>query len=216
MAQIFPPRANTIFISVLVAMALGFGAWVLSAPLIQSSEYLTQVAFVREQPVPFSHAHHAGQLGIDCRYCHQSVEQSSYAGMPAASVCMHCHAQIWPTASLLQPVRDAYATGAPLAWSKVNRLPDYVFFNHSIHVSKGIGCASCHGDMTKMPLTVKAASLQMRWCLDCHRHPERFVRPRNEVFNMKWTPPDDGGAAARNLVRDYHIQKRTDCYTCHR
>jgi hypothetical protein len=216
MGQIFSPRANTILIIVIVTSVLGGLLFIFSAPLIQSNQYLTQVKIVRKQPVPFSHEHHAGDLGVDCRYCHQSVELSSFAGMPAASVCMHCHSQMWTVAPMLEPVRQAYTTGAPLTWSKVHKLPDYVFFNHGIHVSKGIGCASCHGNVTKMPLMYKEATLQMSWCLNCHRNPERFVRPKSEVFNMNWVAPNDEGRLGNRLVHEYHIEKRTDCYTCHR
>ncbi len=216
MAQIFSPRANTILITIVITIVVGLILFFVSAPVIQSSEYITGVNLVPDQPVPFSHQHHAGDLGIDCRYCHQNVESSSFAGMPAASVCMHCHSQIWPKTAMLEPMRQAYETDAPLAWTKVYKLPDYVFFNHAIHINKGMGCSSCHGNVKQMPLMHKANSMQMKWCLDCHRNPEKFVRPKSEIFNADWVPPDDGGALAAKLVREYKIQKRTDCYTCHR
>ena len=133
----------------------------------------------REQPIPFSHAHHVGGLGIDCRYCHTSVETSSFAGIPPTKTCMNCHSQIWSTSPTLEPVRESFRTGVSIQWTRVNDLPDYVYFNHSIHVNKGIGCESCHGRVDRMPLTWQENSLQMDWCLDCHRDPGKHIRPRD-------------------------------------
>ncbi len=183
---------------------------------IYSSDYYTRRGTFVRQPVPFSHKHHAGDLGIDCRYCHTSVETSSFAGIPSPSTCMHCHSQMWDGAPMLEPVRHAYASAEPLAWVRVHDLPDYVYFDHSIHIAKGIGCASCHGRMDEMPLTRRQAGLQMVWCLNCHRNPERFVRPREEVFNMSWKPSEPQEALGARLVAEYRIEKKTDCDTCHR
>jgi len=196
---------------VLSALAVfGLGMW------YYSSTYYTNQRRIVDQPVPFSHRHHAGELGIDCRYCHTSVETSSFAGVPGASTCMHCHSQMWPAAKMLEPVRESFRTGQPIHWTRVHNLPHYVYFNHSIHVAKGIGCASCHGRIDKMALTRKSASLQMLWCLDCHRHPEQHVRPREEITNMNWKPLVPQSELGPRLVKEYHIMSKTDCYTCHR
>jgi len=178
----------------------------------------TEVNVPQEQPVPFSHQHHVSGLGIDCRFCHSTVTQAAYAGMPPTHTCMTCHSQIWTEAPVLKPVRDSLIQNKPLIWNQVYRVPKFVYFNHSIHVNKGIGCVSCHGPIDKMPITWKANPLYMRDCLACHRHPEEYIRPRSEVFNTHWkTPPNqlEFGAA---LVADYHIPKARlmDCYTCHR
>jgi hypothetical protein len=171
---------------------------------------------VKEQPVPFSHKHHVTDDGIDCRYCHTSVETSHFAGLPATEVCMSCHSQIWTNAAMLEPVRASWRTGESLQWTRVHDLPEFVYFNHSIHINKGIGCASCHGRVDKMPLMFKANTLYMNWCLECHRAPEKFVRPREEVFNMAYQAPSNQLELGQELVKKYHIQKLTDCYTCHR
>jgi hypothetical protein len=171
---------------------------------------------VRQQPIQFSHEHHVGGLGIDCRYCHTSVEVSAFAGLPATETCMHCHAYIWTESPFLAPVRDSFRTGQSIAWTRVHDLPDFVYFNHSIHVHKGIGCVTCHGRVDRMPLLAKAQSLQMEWCLECHRAPERFVRPREFVFRMDWQPQEDQLTLGRRLVQDYNIARLTTCSTCHR
>jgi hypothetical protein len=214
--QIFPRAANTVsrvtLFGAVFLPALTLGAlW-----LIVRSPYVTAVGTPVEQPVPFSHKHHVGDDGIDCRYCHTTVETSSFAGMPPTETCMNCHSQIWAESPMLEPVRVSYRTGVPLEWNRVHRLPDFTYFNHSIHVQKGIGCASCHGRVDEMPLTWKAESLQMEWCLECHRNPERYVRPREEVFNMAWQPPANRDDLGRQLVQAYHIQSKTDCSACHR
>ena len=158
--------------------------------------------------MPFSHKHHSGELGIDCRYCHQQVEYLASAGIPPTWTCMTCHSQIWTGAQMLAPVRDSLANDTPLHWTRVNRLPDYVYYNHSIHISKGIGCSSCHGAVD-----------QMEFCINCHRNPAANVRPKAEIWNMEWTPPDNQAALGAKLVADYHIkgaQILTDCSICHR
>lgn len=184
--------------------------------VIFRADYLTEVRVVRAQPVPFSHKHHVAGIGIDCRYCHTSVETSSFAGLPPTETCMSCHSQIWATSPTLEPVRQSFRTNTPLHWRRVHDLPDFVYFDHSIHVAKGIGCSTCHGRVDQMPLMWRENSLLMEWCLGCHREPERYVRPREAVFQMDWTPPRDQLAAGRRLVEAYHIRKLTDCSTCHR
>jgi hypothetical protein len=184
MAQIFHPSTNTfakatIFgaVFIVAAIAWGISMWA-------SSSYVTDVDVVRDQPVPFSHDHHVSGLGIDCRYCHVTAETEAFAGLPATEVCMGCHSRIWKDSPLLAPVRESFRTGKPLEWTRVHNTPDYVFFNHSIHVAKGIGCESCHGRVDRMPLMRKAESLQMSWCLDCHRHPEVHVREQERIFSF--------------------------------
>ncbi len=214
MAQIFHRSTNTlsrvtIFGAVFIA---GFVLWVIGG--IVRSPVATDQGITREQPVPFSHQHHVAGLGIDCRYCHTSVETSNFAGIPPTQTCMNCHAQIWTNAAMLEPVRASYASGKPLVWERVHRLPDFVHFNHSIHVAKGIGCASCHGAIDKMSLTYQASPLTMEWCLNCHLHPEEFVRPKDKVFDMTYVAKDQATLGPQ-LVKEYHIQRLTTCSTCH-
>ena len=216
MSQLFHQSTNTIsrlsiFGFVFILAALG---WAILT--VNRSSYVTEANVARSQPVPFSHKHHVAGLGIDCRYCHTSVEVSSFAGIPPTKTCMNCHAQIWSDAPMLEPVRESFRSGNSLEWVRVHDLPDFVFFNHSIHVAKGIGCSTCHGQVDKMPLTWRVASLQMEWCLDCHRQPEKYVRPKDKVFDMAWAPPPDQEAQGARLVHDYQIRKLTSCSTCHR
>ena len=216
MAQLFHPRSNliakvTVWGGILLINVAGAALW-----LLYRSSYLTDRHLVTEQPVPFSHKHHVGGMGIDCRYCHTSVEASSFAGVPPTDTCMSCHSQIWTNAEILEPVRESLRDGVPLRWNRVNDLPDYVYFNHSIHIHKGIGCETCHGRVDQMPLMLRAQSLQMGWCLDCHRHPEQNVRPRDQVFVMGYQPAGDRAAEAARLIKEYSVRKLTDCYTCHR
>jgi hypothetical protein len=180
------------------------------------ADYLTEVNVVRAQPVPFSHKHHVAGIGIDCRYCHTSVETSSFAGLPSTDTCMSCHSQIWASSPTLEPVRASLRTNTPLRWTRVHDLPDFVYFDHSIHVTKGIGCSTCHGQVDQMPIMWRENTLLMEWCLGCHREPERYVRPREAVFRMDWNPSADQMRDGRRLVQAYHIRKLTDCYTCHR
>jgi hypothetical protein len=217
MAQIFHRSTNTLSrVSIFGAVFIvGFVLWFVGG--IVRSPYVTNQGVTRDQPVPFSHQHHVAGLGIDCRYCHTSVETTSFAGIPPTSTCMNCHSQIWTNASMLEPVRQSYATGKPLVWTRVHRLPDFVHFNHSIHVNKGVGCASCHGRIDKMPLTYQASPLTMDWCISCHRNPEKFVRPRDQVFNMAYEPSDQA-ALGPQLVKQYKINRPAvlmSCSTCH-
>jgi hypothetical protein len=219
MAQLFSPRANIysrVIIAAAVVLICGAG-WATST--IFWSPYTTYVNVPFDQPVPFSHKHHVLDDGIDCRYCHTSVENSSFAGIPPTETCMTCHSQLWTEAPMLQPVRQSLATGTPLKWNRVNDLPDFVYFNHSIHVAKGIGCSTCHGRIDQMPLTRRAQTLYMQWCLECHRAPQNFVRPRSEIYNMAWRAPPDQDSLGHKLVAQYHIDtsgRLMNCSTCHR
>jgi hypothetical protein len=217
--QTFHRSANAIAKASIGGLVLlvGFLGWA-GLTLFESSP-MTREREVHQQPVPFSHEHHVAGLGIDCRYCHTTVEKSSFAGLPPTATCMNCHRQIWTNADLLAPVRESYATNVPLQWTRVHNLPGFVYFNHSVHIAKGMGCVSCHGNVDQMPLMWQNASLLMEWCLDCHRNPAKNVRPRSEVFNMSWTPPAGPGQAAAlqaKLVKEYKLQSLTSCSTCHR
>ena len=195
----------------LLIALLGWAVYELSA-----SPYVTDVNVAKDQPVPFSHKHHVGELGLDCRYCHTAVENSSSAGMPPTQTCMTCHSQIWVNSPMLEPVRASYRDDKSIQWIRVNAVPDFVYFNHSIHVNKGVGCTTCHGPVGDMPLTWRANTLQMGWCLDCHRNPENYVRPREQVFNIHYKAPANQEELGLKLVKEYKIQSLTNCTTCHR
>jgi hypothetical protein len=218
MKQLFKARANAIARLVVIAIPLGtLGTWAALFGFARS-DFWTHVDNPAPQPVPFSHLHHVDGLGIDCRYCHTGVEQSSFAGIPSTETCMTCHSQVWKDAPVLQPVRDSWQSGKPLQWQRVHDLPDYVYFDHSIHVAKGVGCATCHGQVNEMPITWKTKELYMRWCLDCHRHPEPFLRPANQVVKMNYQSPPNQAVLGQELVRqnNVHTAGLTDCYICHR
>jgi hypothetical protein len=230
--QIFHRSTNTI------SRVTIFGAVFLVAVLLwaciqfQRSPYVTYAKVARPQPVPFSHQHHVGGLGIDCRYCHTSAENSSFAGIPPTKTCMNCHSRIWTGAPLLEPVRESFRTGKSLVWNRVNDLPDFVYFDHSIHINKGVGCNTCHGPVDRMPLMFNWASLQMEWCLDCHRNPGKNLRPRDQVFNMRYQQPSSGQpvlldgkqytdqmSLGTDLAKKYKLRTVADitsCSTCHR
>jgi hypothetical protein len=212
--QIFHRSANAIAKgSIVGAIALvGLLGWLVYQ--FNRSPYVTMQGVHVEQPVPFSHQHHVAGLGIDCRYCHTSVEDSSFAGIPPIATCMNCHAQIWTNAPMLEPIREAYRSGVPVQWERVHRMADFVQFNHSIHVAKGIGCASCHGSVDKMQLMYQDSPMTMQWCLECHRNPEKHVRPRERVFDMTWKAEDQKTLGAQ-LVKEYRIQSKTNCSVCH-
>ena len=216
MAQVFGPGANSLARFTLLGAALGLVAAFVAAEVYVRSPYVTGVGAPVDQPVPFSHKHHVSDDGIDCRYCHTTVETSAFAGIPPTQTCMNCHSQIFSQSPVLAPVRDSFQTGAPIHWNRVNAVPDFVYFDHSIHVQKGVGCSTCHGPVDQMPLTWKAQSLQMGWCLDCHMDPARYVRPREEVFNMAWQPPANQPELGRQIVQAYHVQSKISCSTCHR
>jgi hypothetical protein len=218
MAQYFHPASNAFSrASILTGILLvGVALWVWA--VVYRSPYSTEVNVVRHQPVPFSHEHHVAGLGLDCRYCHLSVEKSPFAGIPPTQVCMGCHSQIWKDSPILEPVRDSFRSGKPLAWTRVHDLPDFVYFDHSIHIAKGVGCESCHGRVDQMPLMRKVKTLEMSFCLECHRHPGEQLREKDEVFKfgdqVTRLSPDEG----RELVQKYHVNVRqlTDCFVCHR
>ena len=205
MAQIFHRSTNTIS-RVSVFGGIGFIVVLVGTlAAINRSSYVTEVGVARSQPVQFSHKHHVSDDGIDCRYCHTSVEESSFAGIPSTKICMNCHTQIWAESPILEPVRESFRTGKSLEWTRVHNLPGFVYFDHSIHVHKGVGCTTCHGRVDQMPLMWRENTLYMEWCLECHRNPERFVRPRQQIFNMDWQPPADQIALGQKLVHDYKI-----------
>ena len=219
MPQIFQPSMNTISkVSIIGAILIIAGCAVSLTSFFRSS-FAIRVGDPIELPVPFSHKHHVVDDGIDCRYCHISEETSSFADLPPTETCMTCHSQIWNQSPILQPVRESFQTGQPIQWNRVNDLPDFVYFNHSIHIAKGIGCETCHGRVDQMPLTWKANTLYMEWCLNCHRHPEEYVRPKDQVFTMGYKPAIDQETLGRELVKEYHIMSPSrldDCYICHR
>ncbi|HWL11137.1 MAG TPA: cytochrome c3 family protein [Planctomicrobium sp.] len=215
MPQLFHPSANTfarvaIFgvIFLVTSVLCGLWAWV-------RSPYMTEVGIPKPQPIPFSHAHHVGDLGIDCRYCHTSVEREAFAGIPATDVCMNCHSQLWRDTEMIKPLLASFQQNKPIEWTRVHDAPDYVYFHHGIHVSKGISCEACHGRVDKMPLTWKQNTLHMQWCLECHRAPDKNVRPADKVFAMGWTP-DKTTPSAAELMAANHIKSQTNCSVCHR
>lgn len=201
MAQLFKPSANTVArLSIILGAALPLTIG-LGAAAASRAPWNTKVDVPLNQPVPFSHEHHVSQLGLDCRYCHTSVEKSSYAGLPATETCMSCHSQIWTNSPLLEPIRQSYETNTPIKWNLVNKVPQFVFFNHSIHVNRGVNCNVCHGPVNNMPITWKGNSFQMAWCLQCHRAPERYLykdetkphqSPRQQVFDLYWKSQQKG------------------------
>lgn len=219
MPQVFPRSMNVVSRVTLLGAPL-LAALLLWVCLIYTrSSYGTGTGQVIPQPVPFSHEHHAGVLGIDCRYCHDTVEQSPLASIPPTKTCMNCHSQIWVGSPMLEPVRESYRTGEPLHWRRVYNLPGFVYFDHSIHVQKGVGCSECHGRVDEMPFMYQVPSLLMEWCLDCHRDPAARLRPRQQVFNMRYQPPEDQRALGQKLVRQYQVRDRqtlTSCTVCHR
>lgn len=219
MGQIFHPSTNTISkVSILGFVFIAAGVIAIVAALLRSP-YATGVDVAIAQPIPFSHKHHVKALGLDCRYCHTSVEDSAFAGIPPTETCMTCHSQVWADTPMLEAVRTSYETGKPLEWNRVHNLGDFVYFNHSIHVQKGIGCESCHGEVNEMPLMSKAESLQMIWCLECHREPEKYIRPRDEVFTMGWEPPEPQEILGLQLLEKHGVQnveRLEDCSICHR
>jgi hypothetical protein len=236
MAQLFARYTNTLARITPPCVVLGIVLVASAWHTALFSSYATGVNAPVAQPVPFSHQHHVAGLGIDCRYCHTSVETSAFAGIPPTETCMTCHSQVWRDAPVLQPVRDSWSSGRPLHWTRVNDLPDYAYFDHSIHVQKGVACVECHGRVDQMPLMAKQHTLYMRWCLDCHRAPERHVGPASEVFVMK-DPPSSGSRASAlesrgelrgealpifergvQAVREHTVRntRLEDCSICHR
>ena len=216
MPQIFPKSANawskaSIFAVLGIVASLG---WTIA--VLQRSDFVTAANTFVDQPVQFSHQHHVGGIGIDCRYCHNSVEVAATASIPPTKTCINRHSQIWSTSPYLEPVRASFRDDKPLQWTRVHDLPDFVYFNHSIHVKKGVGCETCHGRVDNMPLMRQQSSLQMEWCLDCHRNPAQYVRPRSEVFTMGYMPAVAQAELGPQLVAEYKINSLTNCSVCHR
>ena len=215
MAQLFSPSFGfALRLAVIATVLVLVGSILLWRALIA---YPPAIGAPVRQPVPFSHKHHVGDDGIDCRYCHSAVETSAFAGLPPLATCMTCHSQLFTDQSVLAPLVRAFASGVPLHWRRIDKLPDFVYFNHSIHIAKGVGCVTCHGVLERMPLTWRVAPLTMRWCLDCHRNPAPALRPPEEIYNATWQPRAAAAVAAR-LMLAYRIDTRrlTDCSTCHR
>jgi hypothetical protein len=219
MAQIFHRSANLIARFSVLALVVLANLALAVVLLVARSPYITNQRVTRNQPLQFSHKHHVGDDGIDCRYCHTSVESSAYAGIPPTKTCMNCHSVLFNNVAYLEPIRESYRTDESIQWVKVHRLADYVYFNHSIHINKGIGCSTCHGAVNQMPLMFQASPLNMDWCLACHRHPEQNVRPKDQVFNMDWKAPANQEELGKKLVAEYKIRtvnELTSCSTCHR
>jgi len=219
MAQFFHKSANNIArISMVMGVVLAAGAFLAYTQIARSS-YLTGRYVERQQPVQFSHKHHVGDDGIDCRYCHQTVETTASAGMPSTQTCMNCHSQLWADSPYLEPVRESFRNNTPIEWERVHDLPEYTYFNHSIHIAKGVGCSTCHGQIDNMPAVFQENTLQMEWCIACHRAPETFIRPQSEIYNMQWADGDLDDAERKKLKVDYKIRSKellTSCSTCHR
>jgi len=218
-AQIFSRNANANLRVTLIAITLLLLGIIAAWIGIYLSPWMSDQSVAKAQPVPFSHAHHVSQLKIDCRYCHNTVDRAATAGFPATETCMSCHSQVWTNSPLLQAVRDSYKNDTPIVWNRIYDLPAFVYFNHSIHIAKGIGCTSCHGQIGSMPLTSKAQPLYMGWCLGCHRDPAQNIRPRDQVFNVDYNVQSLSLAERQQLVIDYKIPtdgRLTNCYICHR
>lgn len=216
MSQLFHRSTNalarfSVFGGIVILGGLGYLGWIWA-----HSGYMTGEDIILSQPVPFSHDHHTAGLGIDCRYCHTSVEESAFAGIPPTATCMNCHNVMWKREDMLEPVREAFRTGEAIAWNRVYDLPDYVYFDHSIHVRKGMGCEVCHGRVDRQPLIRQEVSLQMKWCLDCHKHPDKYIRPREEIFTFGYRPEGDADALAARLIEEYAVEPSIDCGVCHR
>ncbi len=219
MAQIFHRSTNFISRFSVFSSLFLVGLALTGVLLAARSPYLTNQNQTEDQPIQFSHKHHVGDDGIDCRYCHTGVETGAVAGIPPTKTCMNCHSVLFNNAGYLEPVRESYRTDKSISWVRVHRLADYVYFNHSIHVNKGVGCSTCHGKVNQMPLMFQVATLQMQWCLDCHRDPQKVLRPRNQVFNMDWVAPANQAEIGKQLAEQNKIRttvELTSCSTCHR
>jgi hypothetical protein len=216
MPQIFRRSANTLSKLSLFGILSLVGGLILLMMVLGRSSYTTRANEFVEQPIQFSHLHHVTDDGIDCRYCHTSVETSPFAGIPPTKTCMNCHSQLFTTEPILEPVRASFREDKPLHWVRVHDLPDFVYFNHSIHVKKGMGCETCHGRVDQMPLMEQVNSLQMEWCLNCHRNPQNYVRPRSEITTMGYKPSVPQSVIGPQLVKEYGINSLTSCSTCHR
>jgi hypothetical protein len=219
MAQIFHRSANSMARASLLGVAILAGAALTAVLVLARSPYITNQHVTRNQPIQFSHKHHVGDDGIDCRYCHTSVENSAFAGIPPTKTCMNCHSVLFNNVGYLEPLRESYRSDESIRWNKVHRLADYVYFNHSIHVAKGVGCSTCHGTVNQMPLMFQASPLNMGWCVDCHRNPEAVLRPPDQVFNMEWKAPANQAELGAQYAHERKIRSAADltsCSTCHR
>ncbi|PDW01204.1 cytochrome c3 family protein [Candidatus Chloroploca asiatica] len=219
MGQIFPRNANLLARLSIFASLLLIAEIALITAVYFRSNYFRQINVAVEQPVAFSHQIHADNLGIDCRYCHVSVNQSYFANIPATETCMTCHSQILTYSPNIAPVVESYETGLPILWETVHKVPDFVYFNHAIHVNKGVGCSTCHGQVNEMPVVWQTQAFYMGWCLNCHRNPEEYLRPRDEVYNMEYVQPANQTALGLQLVAEYgvmHPDQLTNCWVCHR
>lgn len=216
MSAPFSPRSNTVArVSTVLAVGLVafIAAWLVVYP---RTPYATGLDDQPVQPIDFDHRHHVGDLGIDCLYCHTGAEDSPYAGVPPTSTCMNCHAQVWNRSPMTGEVRQRYFLDRPIHWVRVNNLPDFVFFDHSIHVNKGVGCVTCHGRVDTMPTISQRADMTMAFCIDCHRNPAPRLRPKEEVTNMTWVANEDRQVLGEKLMKLYDVKTRTSCTTCHR
>ena len=216
MSQVFPRSANILAPLSLIGAAILVAGAVAALMMVDRSNAATQVNSPVPQPIAFSHRHHVGEEGFDCRYCHATAETSTFAGMPASATCMNCHSQVLAQSPKLALLRQSVQSNVPIMWNRVYDLPDYAYFDHSAHVTHGLGCETCHGRVDQMSGIWKASSLQMSWCLDCHNHPEKYVRPLEAVYQMGYVPAEPQSVLGPKLVAAYHIQRLTDCSTCHR
>jgi len=223
---VFPKWSNKVILGVLLFLAI-FPLYAGALIPYALDPVALHVGYMPTQPVPYSHAVHVGQLGIDCRYCHNTVENAGFAAIPPTETCMNCHTNIHPASPKLAPVRESWRTGKPIEWVKVHDLPDYVYFNHAAHVNAGVSCVSCHGQVNHMEVVYQAKPLNMAWCLECHRSPEVHLRPRDKVTQLDWKPEGaenlDGKALEQakiklgeKLRKDYHVNPNVDCVSCHR
>ncbi|MEZ4704919.1 MAG: cytochrome c3 family protein [Bdellovibrionota bacterium] len=215
MKQIFPKWSNFIVPAIVVLKGAGLVGITLFVWYYFSPQY-TEVGYQPKQPIEYSHKLHAGDLGIDCRYCHSSVESTPFAGIPSTQVCMNCHNMIGKDNPKLAPLRESWETGKPIEWIRVHDLPDYAYFNHSVHVHAGVGCKSCHGDVSRMEKVTRKEPLSMGWCLDCHRNPAPHLRPQSQVTNMNWKPSEEDLRRAQSLVSSGQVRPSLQCSACHR
>ncbi len=215
MAQIFPRW--TVRLPLIVALSvLILGAAVVGFFWYYGSPKYTDVGYRPKQPVPYSHKLHAGDMGMDCRYCHTAVDESKYASVPPTQTCMNCHTLVGQESQSLLPVRESWATGEPIEWVRIHKMPDYAYFNHASHVNKGVGCYSCHGNIAQMEVVQQVQPMNMGWCLDCHRNPEPNLRPLDKITDMEWQPPRDHAEWAARFAKEQNINPPEDCSTCHR
>jgi len=216
MSALFSPRSNGLFRLALVVLVGGAAGTLGALMLYWRVPYGTGQFDAVAQPVQFDHRHHVQDDLIDCRYCHTSVDRAPSAGIPPTELCLNCHSQVWNKSPLLDLVRASWFANRPVPWIRVHKLPDFVYFNHAIHVTKGVGCAVCHGRVDQMPAVEQVQPLSMGWCLECHRNPYANLRPLEQVTNLAWQPEGDPVALGKELARKYDVHPRTSCTTCHR